>query len=388
MHVVFVIDHLGSGGAQRQVVELAARLQGEAGLRVSVLAYHADDFHGARLRETGVPVLRLPRRGRFDLRLALRLGRWLARERADVVHAFLLPPALWSWLALRGLPPGRRPRLVAAERSSLIATTRGQALLQRLVYRGSDAVTANAEPVVEAIHRRLGVPRARLHYIPNGIDLAAWDAEAARPSPIPLEAGRFHLALVGGLRPVKAHELLFEALGRLGPERTRGWRLWCVGGRTAGSAAAERVEAAVAHHGLGDVVRLVPPVQEIAAFMRGLDALVLPSHYEGFPNVVLEAMASRLPVVATSVGDVPSLVEPGATGFRVPPGDAGALAEALERLAALSPYERRALGERGRAAVEARYGMDAVAAAHRRLYAELHGARGRRAASTRRHATG
>jgi glycosyltransferase involved in cell wall biosynthesis len=105
--------------------------------------------------------------------------------------------------------------------------------------------------------------------------------------------------------------------------------------------------------------------------MRHLDVLVLPSRFEGFPNVLLEAMASRLPAVATPAGDVPSLMEDGRTGFLVPLGDAAALARALERLEDMGPEGRRALGERARTAVEQRYRIEVVAEQHLALYRRL-----------------
>ena len=116
---------------------------------------------------------------------------------------------------------------------------------------------------------------------------------------------------------------------------------------------------------------IVPPVGNVASVLSRLDALVLCSDFEGFPNVVLEAMASRLPVVATRVGDVPSLIDEGGTGFVVEPRDAAGLAAALERLASLDPGAREAMGARARARVEERFRMEAVASSYLELYEEL-----------------
>jgi glycosyltransferase involved in cell wall biosynthesis len=368
MHVVLVVDALASGGAQRQLVELAVRLHAGRDTRSTVLVYHDVPFYEPRLRESAVPLVKIPRRGRADPGFLWRLRRWLSRGQVDVVHSFLLIPCIWTLLAIRGLPRRARPAWIAAERNSLIATSRALGAMQSLVYRRADAVTVNADCVVGEIRQKLGVPAERIHYLPNGIDLARWDADTAQESPIELEPGRFHLALVGGLRPQKGHRVLFEALARLGAERVRDWRIWCIGGATAGRGAADAVEAQIQQLGLAQVVRLHPPVRNVAAVMARLDVLVLPSLYEGFPNVVLEAMASRIPVVATRTGDVPRLVTDGVTGFQVEVDDPADLAAALAKLAAMTPSERRVMGERGRARVEASYEMTEVAAAYCELY--------------------
>lgn len=371
VHVTFVVDSLGSGGAQRQIVEMATFLHRRGDLRCTVLVYHPEDFYGPQLREAGVPLVRIRKRGRVDPLLGRRIGRWLAKADVDLVHAFLLTPAFWSLAATTRLPRARRPVFVAAERDSLIATTWKLAALQRLVYRNSDAVTVNAECAAREIRTKLGVPLERLHYLPNGIDLARWDAAAAAASPIELEPEAFHLALVGGLRPQKAHVILLHALRALGPETTRRWRIWFVGASTSGARAARRVESQVQQLGLGDVVRFHPPVRNVAGLLKRLGGLILPSLHEGFPNVVLEAMAARIPVVATPVGDVPNLVEDGVTGLLAKIGDANSLAERLLHLSRLSPSERRSMGERARARVESRFSMEAVAQRYAMLYAAL-----------------
>lgn len=376
LRVLYAIDNLGSGGAQRQVAELAVHLaKAGSGVEPSVLVYRPEDFHAGRLLASGVRVERVARRSSFDPTFPLRMGRSVRALAPDVVHAFLLHPALWALGALRTIPRARRPLLIAGERSSLVAISPSHRLRQLLVYRGCDAITVNAQPVAAEIHAKLGVDRTRIHYRPNGIDLQAWREAAAAPPPWPLDPELFHLALVGSHRPVKNHALVLEALARLGADRIRGWRVWFVGDPNEGQAFADRLRQDVERSGLAEIVRLAPATPRIAALVARMDGVLLPSRYEGFPNVVLEAMALGVPVLASRVGDVPNLVEDGRTGFLLPRLDAETLAEGLLRLRALAPPERRALGERAREHVASHFAIDAVAARYCDLYRELLAAR-------------
>jgi len=89
------------------------------------------------------------------------------------------------------------------------------------------------------------------------------------------------------------------------------------------------------------------------------------------PVALLEAASVELPVVATRVGGVAEVVEDGSTGFLVPPGDSVGLAASMLRVESLSPEDRAAMGRRGRALVEERYGTDRVMQIWDRLYSEL-----------------
>lgn len=377
LRIVYFIDSLGSGGAQRQAVELARELVRRHGVRVVFGVYHDIDFHGPKLREVGIPVVHFHKRAKLDPTLPVRVRGWLAAERPDLVHAFLLAPSLWSLLAVLVLPRARRPVFVAGERSARIARSPWQTALQRFVYGRSDAVTVNAGPVVEEIASKLGVPRQRLHALPNGIDLATWDAEAAQEPPFTLEPERFQIALVGGLREEKNHALLLRALARIEPARRAGWRVWLVGGETGGEQQAAFVRAETTRLGLDPLVRFVPATPRIAAVMRRIDALVLPSKVEGFPNILLEAMASSIPSIATRVGDVPNMIEDGVSGLLLEHASEEALAAALLRLADAPAEARRAMGARARATVEQRYRLEHVAARHLALYRGLVAARRR-----------
>jgi glycosyltransferase involved in cell wall biosynthesis len=371
LHLAYAIDHIGGGGAQRQAVELAVFLAREPGVRVSLLAYHPADFFGPRLAGSPVQVVRISKRAKFDPSLPLRIARWLSGDAVDVLHAFMPTPAFWNLLAVRSLPGSRRPAFVVGDRSMGVTRTVLAGAAQRFVYRLADAVTVNAESAVDSIRARVGVPRERMHYVPNGIDLEAWDRALAASCPLELAPGLFHVALIGRFEAEKGHALVLEALSRLEPALRAGLRVWFVGAETGGSALPAALRAEIARRGLGEIVQLVPPVREVAAVLGRVDALVLASRYEGFPNVLLEAMASRKPSIATRVGDVPNMLEDGESGIVIDVGDAAALARALARLRRASPGERAAMGARARAAVEARYQLSSVAQRHLALYRAL-----------------
>jgi len=375
VHLVYAIDSLGSGGAQRQAVELAVHLKRGWNVRVVLAVYREMDFHGDRLRAAEIPVVRLPKAGQIDPRFPLRVRDWLREQRPGVVHAFLPMPSLWFSLGVC-LARRDRPAFVAGERSAVEGFSWPHDLARRVAYPLADAVTANSRAAAGALAGRLGIDAARVHYLPNGLDLEAWDAEAEEEPPLELEPERFHLALVGGMRPVKNHAVVLEALERLGPERTRGWRIWFIGGEAGEPDYATRMRAQIERRGLAEIVRVVPPVRRMAALMRRLDGVLLPSLHEGFPNVVLEAMASRVPVVASAVGDVPDMLESGRTGFVLERNEATCLAAALAELAALPPDRRAELGRRARDVVEQRYAMPVVAARYLELYRAMVGRRG------------
>lgn len=187
--------------------------------------------------------------------------------------------------------------------------------------------TARAVIVTSAATAReltaYGVQAGRVHVVNPGTDAAPLaDGSAAQAGP-----GGVSLLCVAALVPRKGHAVLIEALHGL---RDRAWTLHCVGSmaRDAGTAAA--VRAAIAGHGLGDRVCLHGELAdgEVQAMYRRADAVVLPSHHEGYGMALAEALAHGLPVVSTTAGAIPETV-PRSAGVLVPPGDALALRAAL-----------------------------------------------------------
>ena len=371
MRVAYVIDSLGHGGAQRQAVEIASRLAQEPDVDVRFAVYRDIGFFQPRLEAAGISAERIPKFGPLDAGFPGRIRRWLVAQQPDVAHVFLPIPTIWTAFALRGYPTPA-PVFIAAERSALDENVTGPlAWLLRRAYAAFDAVTANSRPAAAALVSSYGLAPERVHYLPNGIDLAEWDRRAAEPPPFELEPGFFHLAQVGRVAEEKNHRLLLDALARLPEDLRARLRCWFLGAEDGKPHFIEAVRREVAHHGLAEAIRMLPPTPALPALMSRLDGLVLPSRYEGFPNVVLEAMATRLPVVASAVGDVPALLSEGRGGFMVPAGDAAALADALAKLIRLGPGARAEMGAAGRAVVEERFRIEDVARAHLALYRRL-----------------
>jgi colanic acid/amylovoran biosynthesis glycosyltransferase len=177
---------------------------------------------------------------------------------------------------------------------------------------------ANARYIAETFV----VPMARIRVIPCGVDMAHFRPQPRRTEPP-------NIVCVARLRPVKNLGLLLEACASL---QARGLAFRCV--LVGDGPIRDELEATRTRLGLTQLVELVGAAEqtEVLAWWQRAAVAVLTSESEGMPVCLMEAAACGVPAVATAVGGIPELVEDGVTGLLVLPGDARALAEALERL--------------------------------------------------------
>lgn len=162
------------------------------------------------------------------------------------------------------------------------------------------------------------------------------------------DRGRPRILFLGQIVPRKGIHVLVEAFARVAGD----CELWLVGGNWSEGEYAAQIKGAIAALGIGDRVRLENHREDVAELMRAADVFVLPSLSEARPRSIIEAMFMELPVVASRIGGIPSLIEDGVTGALVPAGDAAALAGALERMVR-SAELRRMLGHAARVRAEA-----------------------------------
>lgn len=222
--------------------------------------------------------------------------------------------------------------------------------------RKTDVVIALTAETQRWLERELGPERVR--YVPNFVRLDAQGLPPDREG----RSGPAEVLFVGWLLEAKGvRELLVAA------KHLPGARFTLVGPEEPRFTATLADDLRV----LGDRVRVLPaqPREEIFRLYREADVFALPTWREGFPNVVIEAMAAGLPVVATPVGAIPEAIEDGRSGLLVPVRDAAALEAALRRLVE-DPALRRSMGAAGRARVEAIFSFDAVVAQLAAIYAE------------------
>jgi glycosyltransferase involved in cell wall biosynthesis len=204
----------------------------------------------------------------------------------------------------------------------------------------------------------------RVHVIANGIDTSSFTPrpddrrDSRRELGLPEDA--WVVGTVGRLAPEKDQALLVKAMAPLLGERRR---LVIVGEGPEREALRVVIQEAKGER----YVRLTGARSDIARLLSAFDAFALPSRTEGLPLVLLEAMASELPVVATSVGGIPDLVGSGVTGLLVPPSDIPAMRAALFSLAE-SPALSHELGGAARRRVLALHSVDAMARAYGHLY--------------------
>ncbi len=233
--------------------------------------------------------------------------------------------------------------------------------LDKWSLKRHDAVICVSDDLFEECHR-LGVPKAKLHLVRNGIDTE----EFRRRAPRTQDGGRLVVGALGRLSAEKGFDLLLRA-AKICVDRGIDLEVR-IGGDGDQQA---RLQALIGELGLGDRARLLGFVADTPAFFEGLDAFALSSHREGLPNVVLEAMAFALPVVSTKVAGVPKLIADGSNGLLVDCGSAEQLADRLATIAADSALRQR-LGAAARATIEADYSfarrMDAIVGIYDRLW--------------------
>jgi len=351
LKVCFVAGTLGQGGAERQLYYMLRELVAQ-GARPRVLCLSRGEYWEARIRELGVPVAWVGRSASRLQRLWGIVGE-LRSDPPDMLQSQHLHTNLYVVAAARmlGIPE------VGALRSDGIhdVVSIGRVLgtlslrLPRLVAANSRAGIANAVAS--------GMSAERLRFLPNVVDTRRFAARAASHDPV------VHLLAVGRLGPEKRFDRLLRVLGRV--RERAALRATIVGD----GPLRPELEALAATLGLGaDCLTFAGAATDMAAHYQAADLLVLTSDWEGTPNVVLEAMASGLPVVATRVGGMADIVTNGSAGLLLDAADEEGLAAAITTLGT-DVDARRAYGSRARAFVEQHHAVDLLGGELRHLYA-------------------
>ena len=358
--ILHVITGLGVGGAEGALVNLAISARDPA-RPLAVAALVADGPNRRKLEAAGVRVFDVGmQRGRLSLVAVFRLARIMREMRPAFVQSWMYHADLMSlislWLSGRRL----KTRLLWSIRCSGMDASQYKPTFSVVVWawtklaRFADAVIANSDAGV-ATHRAMGFYTRSLVRINNGIDTAFFHpnasarAEVRRQLDIPADA--VVITTVGRVDPMKDHNLFLRVIDQLDGIIS--------------------VAIGLGTDALPDQPRLLRLGQrdDVPRLLAASDVLVSTSRFgEGFPNAVVEAMSCGLPVVATDVGDVRSII--GDTGMVISVGDEQGLVDAIRGLIA-DASRRQRLGQAARQRAEARFGLSRMVDAFADVYNDM-----------------
>lgn len=356
--IVHVLSSFGVGGQERVALDLAIgqRARGHTVSAIS-LAPGPDGPIADELSAAGIAVTRVPKHGGLDPTLVPRLAYELRRRKADVVHTHNPLPLIY------GAPAARLIGAAAIHtKHGRNPGGRGQRYLRRAAAQLAHAFVAVSDTTADQAREQGDMPADRLHTIPNGIrlDRYAPDPEARAATRVELGLGdAWVVGTVGRLDSYKNQAMLVRAMAPMLSSRVR---LVIVGD---GDARGE-VEAAIAALPEPRWVVMTGRRMDVPRLVHAFDVFALPSKTEGLPLVVPEAMSAGLPVIATAVGGIPSVVDEGVTGLLVPVDDE-ALRAAIARLEGDRELAR-AMGQKAREVALARYSHDRMVDAYLDLY--------------------
>lgn len=354
--LLHVIPSLGVGGAENHLLQL---IEGtvDAGHDVTVIYLTEEDPFAdtdltAEMREAGAAVHHIPIRGRLDPLGLLRLILHVRQAGYDLVHTHQIYGDFYGSIA--GAITGK-PVVSTKHNDPPVLTKHPYRAAHELSIRLTDRIITISDNVREWVLENTSADTGRIDTVYYGLDPAPFDdvdpAAVARTRAALLDGGDELLGTVARLTEQKDLETLIRAFAKV-QSSDSGPRLAIVGD----GPRRDRLETLASDLGVDDRITFTGFRDDVPVLMHAFDVFVLPSRWEGFGLVLLEAMAARTPIVASAVSAIPEVVDDGRTGYLVTPGDAEAFASTIESM--LSEESTAAtMGEAGRERLESRFAV-------------------------------
>ena len=374
MRVVHIIKVTRVSGAERHLLLLLAGLieRGvDARLIILVEPDKPMDDMLAAAQNRAIPITRLVIRRDYDMALLWRLRARLRDHKPDLVHTHLVHADLYGYFAARSA--GIRHLISSRHNDDQFRYRPRWRNLHRRLWRWSSAGIAISESIKRFALEVEGAPAEKIAVVRYGIDFA-WlsddDINAARHrlrSDLGLDGDALILGMVCRLVDQKGIPYALEAMRRLRTQFPRAHLV--IAGDGENAAELRRLASALS---IADRVHWLGWRSDAADLMAAFDLLLVPSLWEGFGLVLLEAMARRVPVIASRVGAIPEVIVHGETGILIEPRDVAALAQAVARLLddrALRKY----MGLLGAARLEERFSVERMVAGTMAVYRRVLG---------------
>ncbi len=366
-HRIMLLDNsIDMGGLEKKLFDFVSSLDRDH-FDVVVCCLKKGGYFGDAFKELGFAFYENLLGHKYDFTAYRRFAGILAKERIELIYSFLHPnTVIFSSLAKRS---GKVRAWIVSVHAT--GTPEGGKLIKWYLkpWLGkADRFIAVADSHRDYLVSREGVPRDRITVIHNGVDVSEYrpdGPDAGIRESLGIGGSETLIVTVASLKPLKCIDVFLEACARVARER-RDARFLVVGD----GPQRRELEELAGRLGIGDRVVFTGVRDDVPGVLREADLFVLSSRTEAFPNAVLEAMASGLPVVATDVGSMRELVEDGVNGILVPPLDAAGLARAILDLLG-NTVRMKEFGNTGRKLVEERFTLAGMNAGREELFASL-----------------
>jgi len=336
MKILCVIDSLCSGGAQRQMVELAKGFK-ERGNEVILLTYHSINFFKPELDDFEIPVINIIEPN--YLKRLFKIRKEIRSQNPDAVLSF---QEVANFIATFSSFPTRKWRLIVGERSANPTIKKSfKKIIFRWFHVFSDIVVSNSHANI-AIVRQVApfLKKDKCRVIYNTIDFRKWESLNTQND----SSKQFYLVIVGRYHNVKNADGLIKAISLL-PENKKKQILVHWYGEKVIPEYFNHLNKLIKKFKLTQTVFLMESQQNIKQKYKEADYVGLFSHYEGFPNTICEAMAMRKPVIVTKISDLPLLLKDSKNGFFCDSYDVESIKNAIVKAMTTSTEERYKFGE-------------------------------------------
>jgi len=376
MRVLHLLSSTGYHGAENMAAELIRQLTA-CGVNNDLGVFRSSDRSNLDIlnatRDAISSGMVYECRGRFDISTVFALRNYIKSHDVDIIHSHKYKTNLYAFLANIGV----RKKLVSTCHNWLgeSLSMRFYAWLDKRVLRHFDMVVGVSEEIRSELRRHMSPDRIRS--VGNGVDIRKYtrtmdNGEAKKRLGI---GSKYVIGFVGRLSPEKGIDYLLRAVSGLVKEGLDVSALIVGDGELAAALKQEANRLQIT-----DRVTFTGNRSDTPLLYSAMDVFVLPSQQEAFPMVLLEAMACGVPIVATRVGDVAEIVEPGVSGLLVDTRDAAALQSAIARILSDEALARRMSAAAQARAVD-RFSSSAMAKQYLAIYERITDARGDRAES-------
>lgn len=335
MKILCFIDSLGSGGAQRQMVELAKGFK-EKGHEVSFLTYHNINFFKPELDKHRIQVKTILE-SNYIKRL-LKIRKAIRSEKPDAVLSFLEAANFMTTLASF---PYRKWKLVVGERSANPGILNNLKLrFYRKVHFFTDYIVGNSHKNIELVKKIIpSINKKKLKVIYNSVEIPKENDFVIS------ESDKTNIVIAASYRGVKNLDGLIEALHLLPAEYKNKLKINWYGNISMDNAYYQAQLENINQFNLNEVLTLNDKTNQIHLKYNNADFIGLFSHYEGFPNAICEAMAMGKPVIVSKVSDIPLFVKENENGFLCESKQPESIKNALIKAIDSTQHQRMMMGE-------------------------------------------